>query len=248
MSVDIFSKNKETGKRIKKTDALGNVMSTERIIPKGRPRFSMKTRHTYTPESTHDFEHWIRRKFFDAYPGNCGVYYKKAPFPVHSLYLGCRKIAEDRPCLRYRQGSDFLDCQVCLHRRKNLCLFLDIFLKDDRHLDLDNVVKIVLDAMNKVCFYDDGQFVVKDVCLYPFAEQEHLDVSFMSKPVQFVGGSLVGGYAIYRLPIKEAAEYVQAVAATVEAKEFDLFLAYLRRCDHRKYVEQLIPTLKPKGI
>jgi hypothetical protein len=109
-------------------------------------------------------------------------------------------------------------------------------------------VKIVLDAMNKVCFYDDGQFVVKEVCLYPFAEQERLDVSFMFKPVQFVGGSLVGGYAIHRLPIKEAAEYVQAVAATVEAKEFDLFLAYLRRCDSRKYIEQLIPTLKSKGI
>lgn len=260
MSVDVYTKNKVTGKRVKKTDKQGRVVSTSKIIPKERPRFSVKkvkakggekfVGHVRSGERTVDFESWIRKKFFEKYPGNCGVYVKKKAVAVHSVYLGCRWYGEDSPCTRYRKGADFLDCQVCRYRRKNLGLSLRVFLKDERHLDLDNVVKVVLDALEKVCFYNDSQFVRKQVDLFPNAESERLEVTVSVIPTGFSQGSLVGAYTINRLSVDEASDYINKLysvcALPIMGDSFKDFLRYLGRCDERKYIGPLVESLLKK--
>jgi len=251
MSFDVYTK--KNGKRVKKLDERGQVITTEKIIPKERPRFSVRTKrvqtasgfenksfgHAHSAENTVGFESWVRKKFFEAYPGNCGVYYKNKPLPVHSLYLGCRWYGEETPCTRFRKGKDFMDCQVCRYRRKNLVLGLKVFLKDERHLDLDNVLKIVLDAMEKVCFYNDSQFVRKNVELIPYAKSERLEVTFSVLPTtcNIKEGSVIGGYSINKLSVKEASEYIGELTFNLGPSGW--WVDYLARCDKRKYIKGL---------
>ena len=152
MSFDVMTKN-AAGKRVPKIGKDLRVQTVEKIIPKERPRFSRVGGkvHTFTPKGTSDFEAWIRRHFFLAYPSSGGVYWQGKGWPVADQFLGCRWWNEQRPCTRFCQGKDFLDCQACTMRRKNLGLALEVHLKDDRHMDLDNIIKIVLDALNSVC-------------------------------------------------------------------------------------------------
>jgi len=245
MSCDVYTKNKITNKRVKKIGSNGQVVTVKKIIPKERPRFSSKSKSVFTPENTSSFESWIRNKFFEAYPGNCGVYVKNKAVPVHSAFLGCRTYGENVPCLKYRKGRDFLDCQVCQYRRKNLILNLNVYLKDERHLDLDNVVKIVLDALEKVCFFNDSQFVVKHVELIPHSEKEKLEIEIGVLPVTFKKGSLVGGYPISRLSVKEASDYITNFKNEflMGADKVPELLEYLLRCDKRKYI-----TLLAEGL
>ena len=246
MSVDIFTKNKLTGKRVRKLGENGQVMSAERIIPKERPRFSTKNKVAYSATNTTNFESWIRKKFFETYPGTCGVYYKKKPLPTHSVFLGCRWYHEDVPCTRYRRGADFLDCQVCAYRRKNLVLHLRVFLKDERHLDLDNVVKVVLDALEKVCFFNDSQFVRKQVELFPYAESERLEISLSVLPVFFSNGSLVGGYSINKLSVDDASDYINNFKNQflIGKDVIGDLVSYLLRCDSRKFIKTLPVVLQ----
>jgi len=246
MSVDIHTVDKVTKKKVKKRDASGNVLSDERIIPKERPRSARTKRGkvvVYSSENTVNFEKWIRTNFFNKYKGSVGTYYKGKPIPVHSIFLGCREYGEKVPCAKYRQGRDFLDCQVCSYRRRNLALTLDVFLKDDRHIDLDNVCKIVLDALNKVCFYDDNQFIYKELKLNPYAEEERLEIKMGVLQPHFHKGSLGGVYPIKTLPIKQASEYIKGIATEIQTRSLDDFFSYLRRCDKRKYVEGVIAEL-----
>lgn len=245
MSVPVYTRDKHTGARVKKTDAAGCVLTASRIIAKERPRFSSKSHSVYSPENTASFEKWVRKHFFKAFPGSCGVYYKGKPWPVHTTFLGCRKYGQVSECDKYRKGRDFLDCRVCTHRRKNLSLCLYVFIKGERHLDLDNVIKIVLDSLNKVCFYDDSQFVVKHVEMVPYASEERLSIQIRVLPETFHSGrSLVGAYSINKLSEKDALSYISSLSQWGKDCVPDGFYDYLLRCDNRKFIKEFVDAKK----
>jgi len=247
MSFAVKTKN-VFGKQVVKRDKDMQLMSVSKIVPKERPRFGRDNKgnsRVFTPKGTHDFEAWIRRHFFLAYPSCGGVYWQDKGWPVADNFLGCRWWGEERPCQRYFNSKNFLDCQACTMRRKNLSLTLEVHLKDERHMDLDNVMKIVLDAMNHVCYYDDTQFVDKHVTLVPYsAEGEHLKVRMEVQPAQLISGSVVGGYAIKNMIVERAKEYIfhlvkQLTAVVGRDTAIDLVVKYVRRCDSRKYTDNL---------
>jgi len=247
MSFDVKTTNAQ-GKKVNKIGPDGKVLTVEKIIPKERPRFgrakSGKT-HTFTPQGTADFEAWIRRHFFQAYPSGGGVYWDGRGWPVNDYFLGCQWYGENCPCTRFKGVKDFLDCQNCTFRRKNLSLTMEVHLKDERHLDLDNMIKIVLDALNRVIFYDDTQFITKTVSLVPYsAEGEHIKIDIQAVPTQFVSGSIVGGYAIKRMVVDKARAYIKYLwknisQATTPNQATAELAAYVRRCDGRKYVDDI---------
>lgn len=250
MSVDVYTKDKITGKRVKKRDVNGKVVSVTKIMAKERPRFALTQKkdvfgkikfqkRVYSTSNTTDFESWIRTNFFKKYRSNYGVCTKKGKtIPVHEYFIGCMRYGKDVPCTDFRTGQDFKSCKNCKDRRKNLRLDLLVFLKDERHIDLDNIVKIVLDAMNSVCFFDDTQFTVKHVMLVPYAKQEQLAIRIYEQPVQWVNGSLVGNYPLHNLLVKDAREYVNYLYGVLGLSRYkDEFKDYLKRCDKRNLID-----------
>lgn len=248
MDVPVYTKDAQ-GKRVRKRDETGAVITDKRLIPKERPRSALVQGKikTHTASNTLEFEKWIRRKFFDHYPGNCGVYYKGKPMGVHSVFVGCEFFSEpDQACTRYRDGPDFIQCRNCSYRRRNLGLDLDIFLDDDRSLDVDNIIKVVLDSLNKVCFYDDSQFIRKSANLYTNAETEHMTVSITPLSHVFELNCLRAGYKISSLTVEDAGAYIKFLYANVIKNAVDRtgFFNYIRRCDKRAYTNKLIDELR----
>lgn len=105
--------------------------------PKGkaRPRFDSRTRHTYTPADTAAYEKLIS----DLYR----LQYKTLAFPDGALdlrikaYFGVPK-------------SD--SAKTTLQKLANV-------IRPTKKPDMDNIVKIVADALNGVAFRDDSQIV-----------------------------------------------------------------------------------------
>lgn len=104
-------------------------------IGKQRPRFSRISHSVYTPDKTVQYE----RKIGEAYtavggkciPADCYVSVSvSAFFPIPKSYS--KKKRED-----------------CLER----------ILRPDKKPDMDNILKVVLDALNKVAYEDDKQVV-----------------------------------------------------------------------------------------
>lgn len=243
MSVDIMTR---VGKRrVAKTNAVGQVLSTAKLIPKERPRFT-KQGHAFTSGRSSAFEAWIRKCFFKTYPGSIGVLWNGRGWPLHSEFVGCQKRgAENISCTDYRNKNEFVACKNCVHRRKNLRLDLDVYLADDRHLDLDNLIKITLDALNRVCFYDDGQFVEKHAYLYHHTtEQMRVSITQVEPHVVNLADGLVwvGGYPIWKMPVTEAeahARYLIDIIANTHGIAKDRVFDYLMRCDGRAYINKI---------
>jgi len=224
-----------------KRDASGATVFTERIVPKGRPRLG-RTKNvngqpgksvTYTPDSTSKFEKHIRDSFFKAYEPKHGVIAGNKTVGVHNEFMGCAQYGEGFACLEYRKCRDFSACKGCRSRRKNLEVKVVAFLKDDRHIDGDNILKIVLDAMEKVVFYDDTQFYKKSIKIIPHAETERISIEVQVVEEHMSLGSLVCAYDFKLLSVANANEYARRFTHLQE------FLEYLRRRDKRKYIEEL---------
>ena len=102
---------------------------------KQRPRFSRISKTVYTPTKTAKYEKQIAKAYTDAggkcIPAECYVSVSvSAFFPVPKSYS--KKKRED-----------------CLERR----------LRPDKKPDMDNILKVVLDALNEVAYEDDKQVV-----------------------------------------------------------------------------------------
>ena len=102
---------------------------------KQRPRFSRISKTVYTPTKTAKYEKRIAKAYTDiggkCIPDGCYVSVTvHAFFPVPKSYS--RKKRED-----------------CLER----------ILRPDKKPDMDNILKVVLDALNKVAYEDDKQVV-----------------------------------------------------------------------------------------
>ena len=102
---------------------------------KQRPRFSRISKTVYTPTKTAKYEKQIAKAYTDSggkcIPADCYVSVSvSAFFPVPKSYS--KKKRED-----------------CLERR----------LRPDKKPDMDNILKVVLDALNRVAYVDDKQVV-----------------------------------------------------------------------------------------
>ena len=102
---------------------------------KQRPRFSRISKTVYTPTKTEKYEKAIAKAYIDAdgkcIPSDCYVSVNvSAFFPVPKSYS--KKKRED-----------------CLER----------ILRPDKKPDMDNILKVVLDGLNRVAYEDDKQVV-----------------------------------------------------------------------------------------
>lgn len=102
---------------------------------KQRPRFSRISKTVYTPTKTAKYEKQIAKAYTESggkcIPAECYVSVSvSAFFPVPKSYS--KKKRED-----------------CLER----------ILKPDKKPDIDNILKVVLDALNDVAYEDDKQVV-----------------------------------------------------------------------------------------
>lgn len=117
-------------------------------VGKGRPRFT-RSGHTYTPQKTIDYENQIKR----AYRHNYTYCSKKA---LRIKIIAYSKIAKSTS-----------------KKRKELML-ADV-IKCTKKPDVDNIQKIVLDALNNVAYLDDTQ-VVQVVAIKKWDEEEKLKI------------------------------------------------------------------------
>lgn len=102
------------------------------IVSKGRPRFT-KTGRTYTPKKTLEYEQAIKMAFRSKYS------------------------YQSQKSLRIKIIAYFEIAKS--HTKKNKNRMISNELQCTKKPDIDNVVKIVLDALNKVAYQDDTQVV-----------------------------------------------------------------------------------------
>ncbi|PST41667.1 RusA family crossover junction endodeoxyribonuclease [Faecalibacillus faecis] len=121
------------------------------IVGKGRPRFTTQGRfvRAYTPKKTRDYEQKI------------AMYYRKTTSYKSNKALRVKIFA-------YREvpKSTTKKLKNCLLDKTFFCTVKP---------DIDNIIKVVLDALNDVAYYDDIQ-VCQLVIMREYAENECLKV------------------------------------------------------------------------
>jgi Holliday junction resolvase RusA-like endonuclease len=155
-AMKVAVKTKVGKRKVMKRDITGKPVYDYRIFAKERPRFARRggKAFVYNNPNTENFEKHIRLHY-----------------PTEKRhYLGCRVYDKKEGCDKH--GTS--ECKGCKSRRKNLGIDIKVYLRDERHIDLDNILKIVLDALDKVCFFDDTQFAIKRIELIPNSKMEHL--------------------------------------------------------------------------
>lgn len=104
-----------------------------KIIGKGRPRLNSYTGCVYTPTRTKDYETLVEQYFLLKYP-------KFKP-------LEGRVKVEINAFFEIPKSTKKVDRELMLEHKIN----------PTKKPDIDNIVKIILDAMNGIAFYDDTQ-------------------------------------------------------------------------------------------
>ena len=119
------------------------------IVGKQRPRVNMYTGNVYTPNKTKDYEEFIKQSFFIKYPN-------------YEMLIGRVKI-EIIAYLKIPKSTS-------KSYRENMLLNNISPLKKP---DIDNITKVVLDAINNYVIKDDIQ--VSNICVEKrYAEEEKL--------------------------------------------------------------------------
>lgn len=118
-------------------------------VPKGRPRFSRKTGHTYTPTKTRSYEDAVKFAASEAMKG-------RVPF--------------EGPCSMRIIAS--LPVPASWSKKKQTAAREQTLLHTKRP-DVDNFMKCALDALNEVVFRDDSQ-VVKIVATKLYSDKPGL--------------------------------------------------------------------------
>lgn len=102
-----------------------------KIKSKDRPRTNFKTNAIYTPKATTDYEKKIRKEFLKnkrgVFVGDISISIC-ANFEIPKSYTKKEKIQAEKGLIRPK-----------------------------RKIDIDNIAKIVLDALNKTAYNDDNQ-------------------------------------------------------------------------------------------
>lgn len=110
-----------------------------KIIGKGRPRLNSYTGQVYTPTRTKDYENLVEQYFLLKYPR-----YKTMEGRVKVSITAYFEVP--------KSASKIMKEQM-----------LENKISPTKKPDIDNVVKIVLDAMNKFAFKDDTQITKIEV-------------------------------------------------------------------------------------
>lgn len=106
-------------------------------VGKQRPRFNGRTRTTYTPRKTKHYETLIRKAYEDTGGSMLDGYISLSLdvyFAIPKSYTKVKRLA----------------CEHNINR-------------PDKKPDIDNILKAVLDALNKVAYEDDKQ-VIEVIC------------------------------------------------------------------------------------
>lgn len=109
------------------------------IKGKARPRVNTYTGKTYTPTDTKDYENLIKQYFKIKYPK-----YEPLEGRLSVKIIAYFKIPKNTT-------------------KKELNLISEGLLSPTKKPDIDNIVKIILDALNKMAFKDDNQITKLDV-------------------------------------------------------------------------------------
>lgn len=111
-------------------------------IGKQRPKFNNKTKNTYTPKETRDYEALVKQCYMQKYRDKEPI---PAKTPVEVEIYARFKIPKNMP-----------------KKQKELIENNELFptVKPDS----DNISKIILDALNGMAYYDDNQ--VTDLTIY----------------------------------------------------------------------------------
>ena len=110
-----------------------------KIIGKGRPRLNSYTGQVYTPTRTKDYESLVEQYFLLKYPR-----YKTIEGRAKVTIIGYFEIPKSTSKAQREQ-------------------MLQNKISPTKKPDIDNVIKIVLDAMNKFAFKDDTQITKIEV-------------------------------------------------------------------------------------
>ena len=110
-----------------------------KVIGKGRPRLNHYTGNVYTPTKTKDYEELVQQYFLLKYPKIKAI---EGRIKVSIIaYLGIPKSTKK---------SDIDD-------------MLDNNISPTKKPDIDNIVKVILDSLNKLAFNDDNQITKLEV-------------------------------------------------------------------------------------
>ena len=121
------------------------------IKGKARPRVNTYTCQVYTPNSTKDYENLIKQYFQIKYP-------KYIPF-------------ENRVCVKIKAFFKIPKTTT----KKDRELISEGKISPTKKPDIDNIVKIILDALNKMAFKDDNQITKIEVeKVYGESEEEKI--------------------------------------------------------------------------
>ena len=117
-------------------------------VGKARPRFT-RTGHTYTPQATKDYEELVRYTFVSGYP-------KAKPIEnaVRVKITAYFKIPDSYSSKKHNE------------------LIGKYYTKKS---DVDNIAKIILDALNGLAYYDDKQ-VVKLEVIKKYASEGYAEI------------------------------------------------------------------------
>ena len=109
------------------------------IVGKARPRMNTRTGRAYTPTNTKLYEYSLRQWFIRAYP-----YFKPIESRVKVSIIA------------------YFDIPKSTSKKKEAEMLKDN-ISPTKKPDIDNIIKIVLDAMNKFAFKDDTQVTKLEV-------------------------------------------------------------------------------------
>lgn len=103
------------------------------IVGKGRPRMNTRTGKAYTPTSTKNYEYGVRQCFVLNYP-HFKIFQGRVSVTI-TAYFDVPKSTSNKKAKEMLEGN----------------------ISPTKKPDIDNIVKIILDALNKFAFQDDTQ-------------------------------------------------------------------------------------------
>lgn len=109
------------------------------IVGKARPRMNARTGKAYTPTKTKDYEYFMKKWFITEYPN-----FKQLETRVKVTIVA------------------YFDIPKSTSKKKEVEM-LKQNISPTKKPDIDNITKIVLDAMNKFAFKDDTQVTKLEV-------------------------------------------------------------------------------------
>ena len=122
------------------------------ITGKARPRMNTRTGKAYTPSKTKNYEYEIKQWFINKYP-NFKTLETRLKIQIIAYY--------DIPKSTTKKQAEKMERQIISPTKKP---------------DIDNIAKIVLDALNKLAYKDDTQ-VTKLELEKVYADQAKLYIS-----------------------------------------------------------------------